>query len=76
MSDPWQPIETFDGTGRVDLWLHIKPSPRTMGNTISHRVPDACRKDGKWTYQVGTKDYPLVTEEITHWMRQPAPPLL
>ena len=68
----WQPIETYAGDDyrRVDLWMNILASPRSMGMADAFRVIDAYRLDGVWFDPQGK----LEARYITHWRPIPAPP--
>lgn len=77
MKARWRKIKTYeDDTGfdRVDLWLVIPASPRSMGWADAFRVPDACRRQGKWYYYEGAKEKELEAVYITHWMAMPKGP--
>lgn len=72
----WQPIETYDRSDyeKVDLWLHIYASPRSMGFSDSFRVIEAYQINGKWFHIDGGKEKELYGPYITHWMPLPEPP--
>lgn len=65
----WKPIDTFDKEDgeRVDLWIRIYASPRSMGLSDSFRLINAYRKNGKWFDDGGE----LFTRYITYWMPIP-----
>jgi len=75
-STPWRQIDTFAGEDRekVDIWLHIYASPRSMGWHDGFRVIDAWRVDGKWFHYHEGREEELFLDYITHWMPIPAPP--
>lgn len=70
----WQSIETctVEDYERVDLWMNVHASPRSMGMADTFRVTNAYRKDGKWFDDKGE----LYSPYITHWMPIPPPPSL
>lgn len=67
----WLPVETApkDRT-RVDLWLNIYASPRSMGLSDSFRVIEAWHENGKWVHwdSHDRKVKELYEPYITHWM--------
>lgn len=71
----WRPIETApkDGT-RVDLWLSIHASPRSLGMADDFRVPEAWFRDGKWVHVYNYAITELHEPYITHWMPIAGPP--
>lgn len=72
----WRPIESFDQPDRVkvDLWLHIYASPRSMGWADDFRVIDAWRQDGKWVHYDKGNVAELFADYVTHWMPIAEPP--
>jgi len=75
----WRPIKSFRGPtsrfGRkVDLWLSIYASPRSMGMADDFRVVDCWRKDGKWFHEFKGEETELFTDYVTHWLPIPRPP--
>ncbi len=68
----WRPIETFVGNDyeRVDLWVDVWASPRSMGMADAWRATDCWRQDGKWHDKGGE----LYQHYITHWMPIPEAP--
>lgn len=71
----WMPIETAprDGT-KVDVWMEVYPSPRSMGWGDSFRACDVWWADGAWVRMHQGKPTELFDGYITHWMPLPAPP--
>ena len=73
----WQPIETApkDST-KIDLWMQIYASPRSMGWADSFRVPEAWWQEStkQWVHLHNGRAEPLYTEYVTHWMPLPDPP--
>ena len=73
----WRPIKTAPQDGvwsKIDLWLHIPPSPRSMGWGDSFRVPDCWWQDGKWMHYDRGAPREIEKDYITHWMPLPEPP--
>lgn len=84
----WQPIKTAPKAEeldanvaaicypRVDLWLTVPASPRSMGISDAWRVIDCWQtKDGKWWHRDGLKGTAeLYNPYVTHWMPVPDPP--
>ena len=74
----WKPISEFDTTRspseRVDLWIDVPASLRSMGMSDTWRVVDAYYKDGKWWHFDQMKQRELVSEYVTHFMERPAGP--
>ena len=58
----------------VDIWMHITPSPLSMGMGDSWRVVDCWVQDGKWVHRHKGEVAELNADYITHWMRQPKSP--
>lgn len=74
----WQPVNGFapkDGT-KVDLWLHIRATPRSFGMSDSFRVTDCWWNAGSWKHRDGKGQVEdLITSYVTHYMPCPAPPV-
>lgn len=75
----WQPINTAPAEvfrwRPVDLWMHITPSPLSMGMSDSFRVADCWRDEaGKWVHNFEGKVATLNDWYITHWMPSPEGP--
>ena len=75
----WRPINKFKAgknplPRRVDVWLSVHASPRSMGMSDSFRVTDAYRKNGKWCHMEGTAECELFADYITHFMERPRGP--
>lgn len=56
-----------DGT-KIDLYLHIYASPRSMGMSDSFWVSECWWKDGQWVHQHRGKDEPLYTDYVSGWL--------
>jgi hypothetical protein len=71
----WRPIQTarkhrvIGIMPKVDLWLQIPASPRSMGMADSFRVPDCWRHivSGKWVHDHRGEEKEICQEYITHW---------
>lgn len=72
----WQLIETYTGEWpeKVDLWLNVPASPRSMGWSDAFRVVECWREDSKWFHIDRSEKAELYGPYITHWMPMPAPP--
>lgn len=72
----WRPIESYTGEWpeRVDVWLHIYASPRSMGWADSFRVTDAYKRDRKWFHNHGGKEMELYRDYVGHWRPLSPPP--
>ena len=73
----WRPISEFTGSDvwdKVDLWLSVAASPRSMGMSDEWRVVDCWRKDGKWWHYHEMKVMELESDYITHFMPRPQGP--
>lgn len=73
----WRPISEYEGEGpldRVDLWLTVPASPRSMGISDAFRVTDAYLKDGGWYHFVDGKEMELYKPYVTHFMPRPDGP--
>lgn len=59
---------------KVDIWMCIQPSLRSMGWGDSFRQTEVWREDGKWVHHSEGKKLELYAPYVTHWMPQPRPP--
>lgn len=71
----WKEIGEFDRPDgeRVDLWLYIYASPRSMGWSDAFKVPEAWKEKGNWLHIHGGKPTKLYSDYITHWSLIPSP---
>ena len=72
----WRPIATHskEYLPYVDLWIHIRPSPRSMGWGDSSRMADCFYLNGRWCRHYRGQIEQLHEEYITHWMPIPSEP--
>lgn len=65
----WLNTSDFDRPDRekVNVWLTIYPSPRSMGMGDAYEVPEAWRQDGKWFHVHDGKEAELYSDYVTHW---------
>ncbi len=68
------PPRNTDEDNPVDLWIHVNPSPLSMGMGDSWRIPDCWRVGGKWVHRHKNEIKELAVHYLTHWIRPPKPP--
>lgn len=59
---------------KVDIWLHIYASPRSMGFGDSDREINCWRQDGKWVHYYKSEVAEIYSDYVTHWMPIAKPP--
>jgi hypothetical protein len=65
----WKKIQNFKlpDLEKVNIWLTIWASPRSMGMGDAFEVPDAWRLNGKWFHVHNGKDTEIYADYVTHW---------
>lgn len=66
----WMP-EPYE---RVDVWMSVHASPRSMGWADEFRVPESWQRDGRWFHSHNFAEKELDASYITHWMPVPSAP--
>ena len=59
---------------RVDVWMAVHASPRSMGLADDFRVPESWQRDGRWFHSHNFAEKELDASYITHWMPMPRSP--
>jgi hypothetical protein len=68
-SPGWRKISSFTLGDRekVNLWLTIYPSPRSMGIGDAWEVPGAWREGAKWFHIHNGRPMEINGDYVTHW---------
>lgn len=56
-----------DGT-KIDVWINIYPSARSMGFSDQFREPNIWFEDGKWVHLHRGEIKEIHSDIITHWV--------
>lgn len=52
---------------KVNIWMTIYPSPRSMGMGDAYEVSEAWRENGIWFHVHRGKKAELYDDYVTHW---------